>query len=63
MPTITPKVRNAWMVLRETVRESVESGYRKAHKHTDRPVEEHIFNTIEQYVMDGLAEEFDVRDQ
>lgn len=63
MPKIRPKKRNAWELLRETMRGAIASGYRKAHKHTDRPSEDHIFDTIEQYVIDALAEEFDIENR
>lgn len=63
MPKIRPRKRNAWELLRETTRGAVEMGYRRAYKHTDTPSEDHIFDTIEQYVVNALAEEFDIEDK
>ena len=50
---------NAYAVLSRAVEEGVAFGYRRAHKHTDKPDEEALAQAIGQAVMDAISEVFD----
>ena len=45
-------------LLKECVERGIGSGYVKAHKHTDKPVPEQIWDTQVQYVMNEINEWF-----
>ena len=50
-----------YKLIQEIVESGTESGYNRAHKHTDSPCDETIKQCIEQYVMSGFDDyvEFD----
>lgn len=56
------KVR-AYEVIWRAVNEGVGYGYQRAHKHTDKPSEEHVRDQIEQAVMNALCEILDFGDE
>jgi len=45
-------------LIQEIVESGIESGYNRAHKHTDAPTEETIKHCIEEYIMNGFDEHF-----
>lgn len=57
MGTKKPKLKmRTWDVVTRAVEEGVAYGYRRAHKHTDRPTEEHITQAIYDAVMSAISE-------
>ena len=48
-----------YQVIERIVEEGTESGYNRAHKHTDTPNEATIKQCIEQYIMNGFDEYFE----
>ena len=46
-------------LIERIVEEGTESGYNRAHKHTDTPNEATIKQCIEQYIMNGFDEYFE----
>ena len=48
-----------YQLLERIVEEGTESGYNRAHKHTDTPNEATIKQCIEQYIMNGFDEYFE----
>ena len=55
-----PKFR---VILEMAIEEGVRRGYRRAHKHVDKPEEEAIFGHIEDCVMSSVYEYFDFDDE
>ena len=47
---------NAYGIIDRAVTDAVEYGYRRAHKHTDRPVEDLLCQAITDAVMSELCE-------
>ena len=47
-----------YQLIERIVEEGTESGYNRAHKHTDTPNEATIKQCIEQYIMNGFDEHF-----
>ena len=47
-----------YKLIQEIVESGTESGYNRAHKHTDSPCDETIKNCIEQHIMNGFDEAF-----
>lgn len=47
-----------YQLIERIVEEGTAAGYNRAHKHTDKPIEETIKNCIEQYIMQGFDEMF-----
>lgn len=45
-------------LIERIVEEGIDAGYLRAHKHTDKPIEETIKHCIEQYIMQGFDEMF-----
>lgn len=54
----TIRVRT-YSVLADRLEVAVAAGYRRAHKHTDKPDEAAICEAIHRYVMDALCEVLD----
>lgn len=49
---------NTYKVLSDAIERGIDSGYIRAHKHTDTPSERQIKNEIYQYVMNEICEYF-----
>ena len=49
---------DVYRVLEECIQKGIEAGWNKAHKHTDKPGENEIFNQIEHYIMLEISEKF-----
>lgn len=49
---------NTYAVLEECIEIGINSGYRKAYKHTDNPTEQQIKEEILRYVMLQVSEKF-----
>jgi len=47
-----------YQLIERLVDESIEAGWRYAHKHTDSPTEDTIKHCIELYIMQGFDEAF-----
>jgi len=47
---------NAWQIVTRAVEEGVAYGYRRAHKHTDKPTEEHLVGEIQTAVMSAISD-------
>jgi len=47
-----------YQLIERLVDESIEAGWRHAHKHTDSPTEDTIKHCIELYIMQGFDEAF-----
>jgi hypothetical protein len=47
---------NAWKIVTIAVEQGVAYGYRRAHKHTDKPTEEHLVQEIEDAVMSAISD-------
>ena len=47
---------NAYRIIDDAVERAVTYGYRRAHKHADRPTEQHIVQEIQRAVMNDLCE-------
>jgi hypothetical protein len=52
-----------YQLIDRIVEEGTESGYNRAHKHTDNPNEETIRQCIHQYIMNGFDEYFEFADE
>lgn len=52
----TPVRFNAYEIISRAVEEGVAYGYRRAHKHTDKPTEAQMTTEIENAVMNSLSE-------
>lgn len=50
-------------VLERAVEEGVALGYRRAHKHSERPPEAHILDAVARAVLDAIDEVFAVDDE
>lgn len=50
---------NAYKILTECVERGIQGGWNRAHKHTDKPTEEHIKEQIEYYIMLEISDYFD----
>ncbi len=48
-----------YKLIQEIVESGTESGYNRAHKHTDSPNPDTIKNCIEQYILQGFDEVFE----
>ena len=46
-------------LIERIVEDGADAGYRRAHKHTDYPIEETIKQCIAQYIMQGFDEHFE----
>lgn len=55
---VIPKFK-AYSIIESAVSEGIARGYRRAHKHTDAPGEEHILESIRSAVMGELEEVLD----
>ncbi len=53
---------NTYAVLEECIEIGINSGYKRAHKHTDNPTEEQIKEEILRYVMLQVSEKFNFND-
>jgi hypothetical protein len=47
---------NGYTIISRAVEEGVAYGYRRAHKHDDKPSEDHILDEIERAVMNELCD-------
>lgn len=47
---------NAYAIVSRAIEEGIATGWRRAHKHTDRPGEAAIFDEIEQAILNALSE-------
>lgn len=56
MPIKTSVKLNAYKIIDSAVEKAVECGIRRAHKHVERPSEEHLAQEIHRYVMNELCE-------
>ena len=52
-----------YQLIERIVAEGTESGYNRAHKHTDTPNEATIKQCIEQYIMKGFDEYFEFENE
>ena len=50
---------NVYKVLEDCVQKGIQSGYNKAHKHTNKPSEDELLNQIEHYVMLEICDMFE----
>lgn len=48
-----------YKLIQEIVESGIESGYNRAHKHTDSPIPETIKHCIEQHILQGFDEVFE----
>jgi hypothetical protein len=48
-----------YKLIQEIVESGTESGYNRAHKHTDSPSDATIKQCIEEYIMNGFDEAFE----
>ena len=49
---------NVYTILQECIEIGINSGFNKAHKHTDTPNEEHIKEQILHYIMLEISKKF-----
>jgi hypothetical protein len=52
-----------YQLIERIVEDGAESGYNRAHKHTDTPNEETIKQCIHQYIMNGFDEYFEFNNE
>lgn len=60
-PDRTVKLR-AYAIISQAVSSGIAYGYRRAHKHTDKPSEDHVLEQIENAVLGELCELIDFGD-
>ena len=56
--TTSQLVPKLYPLLEEAIEYGVRRGWSRAHKHTDKPTEEQIFQTIPECVMQEICERF-----
>lgn len=49
---------NVYTILQECIEIGINSGFNKAHKHTDNPTEEHLKEEVLRYIMLQISEKF-----
>lgn len=54
---------NTYEILRRAVEEGIAYGYRRAHKHTDAPSDDALFEALEQAIMGSISEMFTFGDE
>ena len=56
-------VAKPYPILEECIERGIRAGWNRAHKHTDTPTEEGIFEQISHYINLEICERFDFKDE
>lgn len=63
MPKLLRLRHKTYAIISEAVEQGIAYGYNRAHKHTDKPGEEHLKETIREAVMSSLSNVVDLDDR